>query len=98
MNNKEFIAELSKRLERDATDVNVLVEGFSSLLKDKCGALECIAIPGFGKFAGEKHLEHVEVSQETGKRTMYPPQIRMEYVPSAILKSRMEEKGGADGK
>lgn len=97
MDNKEFIAELSKRLERDAADVETLVEGLSTLLKDKCGSLHSVAVPGFGRFSGEKSLERIETNAETGRRTMYPPEIKLEFVPSAILKSRINEKGGGDG-
>lgn len=97
MNNKEFITELSRRLDRDVTDVNVLVEGLATLLKEDCGALSSIAIPGFGKFVGEKSLERIELSEESGKRIMYPPQIRLGFEPSMILRMRIEEKGGCDG-
>lgn len=98
MNNKEFIAELSRRLERDVADVNVLVEGLATLMKEDCGGLNSIAVPGFGKFVGEKTIERIELSQESGKRMMYPPHIGLRFEPSAILKSRIEGKGGCDGK
>ena len=72
MENKEFIAELSKRIGRPESDVIALVEGFANILKEKCGALESVAIPGFGKFSGEKIMERVETDLDTGKKTLFP--------------------------
>lgn len=94
MDSKEFIAELSKRVGRPEADVEALVEGLSALLKEECGQLGGIAIPGFGKFQGRKTLERIVEDEQSGKRVLYPPKIEMEFVQSSILKARLAEKGG----
>ena len=53
MQHKDIVAELARRLERGEADVEALADGFASLLKEHCGALETVAVPGFGKFEGE---------------------------------------------
>lgn len=98
MNNVDFLEELSRRIDRSKEDADVLVEGFATLLKERCGDLDSIAIPGFGKFSGGKKLERIERDKESGKRTIYPPEIRLQFEPSAILKTRIAEKGAANGK
>lgn len=98
MENKEFIAELSKRIERPESDVIALVEGFANILKEKCGALESVAIPGFGKFSGEKIMERIETDLDAGKKTLFPPEVKLQFEPSTILKNKISGKGGGDGK
>ena len=50
---------------------------------------------GFGKFEGEKLMERVEVDSASGRRMLYPPEIRMTFVPGTRLKTRIAEKGEA---
>ena len=97
MQHKELVAELARRLERSESDIDTLVEGFTSLLREHCGALNAVAVPGFGKFVGEKLEERVAVDAATGKRMLYPPEIRMTFEPGTKLKTRIAEKGGDDG-
>jgi len=95
MQHKDIVAELARRLERGEADVEALADGFASLLKEHCGALETVAVPGFGKFEGEKLMERVEVDSASGRRMLYPPEIRMTFVPGTRLKTRIAEKGEA---
>lgn len=95
MQHKDIVAELARRLERGEADVEALADGFASLLKEHCGALETVAVPGFGKFEGEKLMERVEVDSASGRRMLYPPEIRMTFVPGTRLKTSIAEKGEA---
>ena len=56
MQHKDIVAELARRLERGEADVEALADGFASLLKEHCGALETVAVPGFGKFEDRKSV------------------------------------------
>lgn len=94
---KKLVDELAQRLERSTDDVNTLIDGLSAVLKSTCGELGTIAIPGFGKFVGTKHLEHIEETTD-GKRVIFPPQITVEFEPSTILKNNIAEGGAANGK
>lgn len=92
MQHKDIVAELARRLERGEADVEALADGFASLLKEHCGALETVAVPGFGKFEGEKLMERVEVDSASGRRMLYPPEIRMTFVPGTRLKTALRRK------
>ena len=72
MENKEFIAELSKRIGRPESDVIALVEGFANILKEKCGAGHSGRGDSgdSGKFSGEKIMERVETDLDTGKKNI----------------------------
>ena len=59
METKGVIEELSKRLDRKSTDVSSLIDGFVSIIKEKCGNLDSIAIPGFGNFIPVKNVDEV---------------------------------------
>ena len=50
METKQIVATLSKKMGRDSKDINALIEGLSTIIKDKCGTLDSIAIPSFGTF------------------------------------------------
>lgn len=91
MENKELINTLSKKLSRDNKDVSALIEGLSMILRDSCGNMDMVAIPGFGSFIPEKEDERVSIDLETGKRMLYPPQINLKFKPSAILRKRFTE-------
>jgi DNA-binding protein HU-beta len=97
METKGVIEELSKRLDRKSTDVSSLIDGSVSIIKEKCGNLDSIAIPGFGNFIPVKKEEHI-AEDENGKRIMYPPSVELKFESSAILKSKLLEEGGSDEK
>lgn len=89
MDNKQFISRLGKRLNRETTEVTTLVEGLCKIFRE-CGAdLDSVAIPGFGTFRSVKTDELITTDQATGKRTLVPPAIRMEFAPSIVLRKKL---------
>ncbi|MDE5987921.1 MAG: HU family DNA-binding protein [Duncaniella sp.] len=92
MDNKQFISRLGKRLNRESSEVATLVEGLCKVFKE-CGTdLDSIAIPGFGTFKSVKTDEIIVFDETTGKRTLVPPAIRMEFAPSIVLRKKMTKQ------
>lgn len=98
MEKNNLTSILSERMKRDKEDVKVLLEGFSNLLKEKFEVSETIALPGFGKFIPNKIDEHIKTDVASGHRTLVPPRVVLDFEPSTILKTKIVEKGGNDGK
>ena len=89
MDNKALLDAVAKRMNRDAEDVNKLVDAFVSVVKTRCGELDSIAVPGFGTFETKKKLERVVVNPTTGKRMLVPPKVVLSFRPSALLKNKL---------
>ncbi len=90
MDNKQLLDTLSKRMGRSNVDVNKLMDALITTIKERCGELDSIAIPGFGMFEAKKKLERIVVNPGTGKRMLVPPKITISFKPSALLKSKIK--------
>lgn len=93
MNNKEFIAELSRRAgytqEQTQNYVRTLVEEMTNIL----GEGESIAIPSFGTFEVKKRMERILVNPSTGKKMLVPPKLVLNFRPMPSVKEQLK-KGG----
>ncbi|MCM1518418.1 MAG: HU family DNA-binding protein [Pseudoflavonifractor sp.] len=89
MDNKTVVATLSRKLGRDAKDINSLLEGLGAILKEKCGNMDSVAIPGFGTFEPEKKDEYVMTDGTTGRKTLYPPKIELQFKAGSMLRKRL---------
>lgn len=90
MDNKLLLEMLSKRMERSNVDMNKLIDAFITTVKEYCGELDSIAIPGFGTFEAKKRLERIVVNPGTGKRMLIPPKITISFKPSSLLKAKIK--------
>lgn len=81
---------ISKRMGRSNADVSKLLDALVTTIKERCGELDSIAIPGFGTFEAKKKLERIVVNPGTGKRMLVPPKISLSFKPSALLKSKIK--------
>ena len=90
MDNKQLQETLAKRMGRDNADISKLLEALVTTIKDRCGELDSIAIPGFGTFEAKKKLERIVVNPGTGKRMLVPPKITLSFKPRALLKSKIK--------
>lgn len=91
MDSKQVIISLSKKMGRDSKDISALINGLSAIIKDKCGTLDSIAIPGFGTFEPLKEEEKITTDLSTGKRILLPPQISLQFHPSTILRKKITD-------
>ncbi|RHP65396.1 HU family DNA-binding protein [Bacteroides sp. OF04-15BH] len=88
MNNKEFVAELSRRLGYSQKDSSALL---SALVSEVSGQLEedrIVSIQDFGNFEVRKKLERVVISPATQQRMLVPPRLVVAFKPSTQLKDK----------
>jgi len=90
MNNKEFITELSSRLNlqfKETQDVaNNLLETFTSLLEKG----NEVALTGFGSFEVKKRNERIIINPSSGKKMLVPPKLTVNFKQSSILKAKTQ--------
>lgn len=89
MDNKQFTTRLAEKLGADPKYVEGLVSVFANVLRDRAANLDSIALPGFGNFVSAKDNEKIATDPSTGRRTLLPPQIKIEFVASAMLKKQV---------
>lgn len=88
MNNKEFVAELSRRLGYSQKDSSTIL---SALVSEVSGQLEedrIVSIQDFGNFEVRKKLERVVISPATQQRMLVPPRLVVAFKPSTQLKDK----------
>lgn len=90
MNNKEFIAELSKRLGYTTKDTSELLSSTVSTMIKQLQEDNAIAIQGFGSFEVKKKAERISVNPTTKQRMLVPPKLVLSYKPSTILKDKFK--------
>ena len=91
MLHKEIVDTLSQSLSRSKSDINKLLEALSNVITERCSELDSISVPRFGTIEAVKHNETIEVEQDTGKRTLIPPRVKVQFTPSAVLKKRLNQ-------
>ena len=90
MNNKEFIAELSRRLGYTNKDTARMVSFLLGIMTQELQDGNTIAIQGFGTFEVKKKLERISVNPATQQRMLIPPKLVLTYKPSNTLKEKFK--------
>ncbi len=90
MNNKEFIAELSRRLGYTAKDTSELVASVVSTVVKQLEEDNTVVIQGFGSFEVKKKAERISVNPTTKQRMLVPPKLVLSYKPSTVLKDKFK--------
>ena len=90
MNNKEFISELSQRLNYSNKETTRLVSSVLSIMTQELQDGNTIAIQGFGTFEVKKKLERITVNPATQQRMLIPPKLVLTYKPSITLKEKFK--------
>ena len=78
MENKDIIAQLSRKLGRNRADVGKLMDGLTSVMTECCADLNSVSIPGFGTFESK----HREARTGRNPRTKEAVEIPASTVPS----------------
>lgn len=86
MDNRTFISRLSRKTEGDAKETQRLASSLGNLIAECIAEGNDVAIPGFGSFNSVKTLEHVEINPSTGKKTLVPPSVNVEFRMGSHLK------------
>ena len=90
MNNKEFISELSQRLNYSNKETTRLVSSILSVMTQELQDGKTITIQGFGTFEVKKKLERVSFNPVTQQRLLIPPKLVLTYKPSISLKEKFK--------
>ena len=90
MNNKEFIAELSRRLCYTVNDASSLMVALVAEMTDELEDENVIAIQNIGSFEVRKKQERVVVNPATQQRMLVPPKLVINFKPSASFKEKMQ--------
>ena len=91
MNTSQLISELSQRLDIPKVKTEELLEGVVSIIAQQLNENNIIAIQHFGTLELKKKGERVNVHPVTGKRTLIPPKLTVNYKPSLSLKGKIKE-------
>lgn len=89
MDSKTFITKLARRMDAAPASASELTAALAAVLRERASNLDSIAIPGFGNFVAIKQAEKIVDDVQTGKRLLAPPQIKIEFVASAMLKKQI---------
>ena len=90
MNNKEFIAELSRRLGYTVKDTSSLMVALVAEMTEELEDENVIAIQNIGSFEVRKKQERVVVNPATLQRMSVPPKLVINFKPSTSFKERMQ--------
>lgn len=93
MNNKEFVAELSRKLGYKNDRTQKLLLNILNGMGDSFMEGDSIQIPNFGTFEVKKKLERVMVSPTTGQRMLVPPKMVLGFKPNTSWKERIKNGG-----
>ena len=88
MNNKEFIAELSRQTNQSVGATTKLVGDTLRILEEHFQQADVVSISSFGNFEVKKKMERVSVNPTTGKRYLIPPKLVLAFKQSNVLKEK----------
>ena len=91
MNNKEFLAELSSRLNRNAKTTGQIMTALNEEITSHLEEEDSISIQGFGIFEVKKKLERVLVNPSTKQRMLVPPKMVVNFKVSNVLKDKIQD-------
>lgn len=89
MNNREFIAELSRRMDVSEEETSKAVDNLLELLTEQLEEGNAVSLPGFGSFEVKKKLERISVHPVSKQRMLVPPKLAVAFKPSSALKDKI---------
>lgn len=95
MNNKGFIAELSRRTGFTQDDTQKMVSTVIDTMNDAFQRGDIVSVPKFGTFELKKRLERIVINPGTKQRMLVPPKLVLSFKPIASIKEKLK-KGGQD--
>lgn len=88
MNNKDFIAELSKKTNQAVGATTKMVDDTLRILEEHFTQGNPVNISSFGTLEVKKKMERISVNPTTGKRYLIPPKLALSFKQSNILKEK----------
>ena len=93
MNNKQFIAELARRLGYSAQDTQKMVYHVVDAMADSFQEGNVITMQNFGNFEVKKKMERIMVNPTTGQRMLVPPKLTLNFKISPTWKDKLKNGG-----
>ena len=95
MNNKQFIAELAKRMGYTAQDTQKMMYQVIDAMADSFLEGNSVGVLNFGCFEVKKKMERIIVNPTTGQRMLVPPKLTLGFKISPVWKDKLKN-GGTD--
>ena len=96
MNNKDFIAELSRRMGFTQDDTQRVMRTTIDAMSQNLQNGDTVLLPNFGTFEVKKRMERVVVNPSTRKRMLVPPKLVLGIKPVAAVKEKLKNGGQAN--
>jgi DNA-binding protein HU-beta/integration host factor subunit alpha len=93
MNNKEFVAELSRKMGYKQDLTQKLLMNVLNSMGDSFMEGDVIQVPNFGTFEVKKKMERVMVNPTTGQRMLVPPKMVLGFKPTTSWKDKLNNGG-----
>ena len=88
MNLTELKVLLADKLSYNTEESEAILNATIEALKDYAKDLDSVAIPGFGTLSCTKIDEHIVENPQTGQALLTPPQIKLSFKTSVVLKKK----------
>lgn len=85
MEHKQFRKVLAESTGQSTADTDALIDALSVVLRRVGSDLDAVAVPSFGTFNVVKYDEEISRDLSTGRSMLMPPEIKLEFTPSAAL-------------
>lgn len=95
MNNKEFIAALSRKTGATKENTQRMVNAVIAAMSDTFDNGENVMISNFGTFEPKKRMERIFINPTSGQRMLVPPKVVLNFKPAQQVKEDIR-KGGAE--
>lgn len=93
MNNKEFLAELSRKTGFSAEMAQRMLLNVVDAMGDSFLEGDSLQVPNFGVFELKNKKERIIVNPTTSQRMLVPPKLVLVFKPNATLKERIKNGG-----
>ena len=93
MNNKEFIAELSRKTGYTAEKTQRMLLNVVDAMGDSFLEGDSLQVPNFGVFEVKKKNERIMISPTTKQRMLVPPKLVLSFKSNAGWKDRIKNGG-----
>ncbi len=93
MNNKQFIAEVARRMGYTAQDTQKMVYQVVDAMVESFQEGNVVTMQNFGSFEVKKKLERIIVNPTTGQRMLVPPKLTLNFKISPTWKDKLKNGG-----
>lgn len=90
MNNKEFLASLSKKSGYKLDDTQRMLRTTFGSVVDLIVEGESVSLSGLGTFDVKKRMERIINNPGTGQRMLVPPKLVVNFKPVSSIKEKMK--------